>query len=113
MIRQEGSQNFLNLNLYLCRAIAPQGSPVVLQDQNGLFYAPDISTLAFPGLYYPAPPPFIPFMSQHGSTSRPTTATVAPTTSTTAVTTGSVSSPLRSPRSDGSFEQLSDAPQQS
>src|ERR1700759_1525579 len=106
MIRREERQNFLNLNLYLCRAIAPQGPPVVLQDQNGLFYAPDISTLAIPTYNYPTPPPFIPFMSQHGSTSQLTTASVAATTVPSAATTGPSSSSLRGHGSDGSLEQL-------
>src|SRR6201995_5172469 len=106
MIRREGSQNFRNLNPYLCRAIAPQGPPVVLQDQNGLFYAPDISSLAIPTYHYPTPPSFIPFMSQYGSTSQSSTTPVAPTTIPSAITSGPSSSPLRSNGSDGSFEQL-------
>src|SRR6201995_1011932 len=83
MIRRKESQNFLNLTLYLCRAIAPQSPPVVLQDQNGLFYAPDISTLAIPSYHYPTPPSFVPFMSQYDSTSQSTTTPVATTTSVT------------------------------
>src|ERR1700759_255504 len=106
MIRREGSQNFRNLNPYLCRAIAPQGPPVVLQDQNGLFYAPDISSLAIPTYHYPTPPSFIPFMSQYGSTSQSTTTPVATAATTNAITTGSSSNPLRSDGSNGSFEQL-------
>src|ERR1700760_1163487 len=112
MIRREESQNFLNLNSYLCRAIAPQGPPVILQEQNGLFYAPDISSLAIPAYNYPAPPSFIPFMSQHGSTSQSTATPIAPTTSDTN-TAGPSSSPLRSHGSDGSFEQLVEDSQQS
>src|ERR1700759_93390 len=106
MIRREGIQNFLNLNSYLCRAIAPQGPPVVLQDQNGLFYAPDISTLALPTYHYPTPPSFIPFMSHNGSTSQPATTPITTATTTNAITAGPSSGPIRSNGSDGSFEQL-------
>src|ERR1700760_2212886 len=106
MIRREGSQNFLNLTLPLCRAIAPQGPPVILQEQNGLFYAPDISSLALPTYHYPTPPSFIPFMSNNGSTSQFTTTPVAAATVSPAITAGPSSSPLRSNGSDGSFEQF-------
>src|ERR1700760_1032983 len=106
MIRREESQNLLNPNLYLCRAIAPQGPPVVLQDQNGLFYAPDISSLAIPTYHYPTPPSFIPFMSQYGSTSLSTTTPITSATTTDAIAAGPSSSPLRGHGSDGSFEQL-------
>src|ERR1700760_4087773 len=103
MIRREESQNLLNLNSYLCRAIAPQSPPVVLQDQNGLFYAPDISSLAIPTYHYPTPPSFIPFMSHNGSTSQSATAPITTTTTTNAITAGPSSGPLRSNGSDGSF----------
>src|ERR1700760_3590774 len=103
MILREESQNFLNLNLYLCRAIAPQGPPVVIQDQNGLFYAPDLSLLAFSNYHYPTPPSFIPFMSQNGSTSQFTTTPITTATTTNAITAGPSSGPLRS---HGSYEQL-------
>src|ERR1700760_2960694 len=112
MIRQEESQNFPNLNLYLCRAIAPQGPPIILQDQNGLFYAPDLSSLAIPSYHYPTPPSFIPFMSQHDSTAQSTTTSVAPTANNTN-TAGPSSGPLQSHGSDGSFEQLVENSQQS
>src|ERR1700760_2979292 len=112
MIRREESQNFLNLNLHLCRAIAPQGPPIVLQDQNGLFYAPDLSSLAIPSYNYLSPPPFIPFMSQHDSTAQPSTTSVAtnPNITNTARPSGS---PLRSNGSNGGFEQLVENSQQS
>src|ERR1700759_4804679 len=112
MIRRKENQNFQTLNLYLCRAIAPQGPPVVLQDQNGLFYAPDINSLAIPSYNYPSPPSFIPFMSQHDSTAQPSTTSVAanPNTTNTARPSGS---PLRSNGSDGSFEQFVENSQQS
>src|ERR1700759_2189251 len=113
MIRREGNQNLLNLNPYRCRAIAPQGPPVVLQDQNGLFYAPDISSLAIPAYHYPTPPSFIPFMSNNGSTSQFTTTPVATTTVSSAITAGPSSGPLRSNGSDGSFEQLGENSQRS
>src|SRR6201995_5901213 len=112
MIRREEIQNLLNLNPYLCRAIAPQGPPVVLQDQNGLFYAPDISTLAIPSYHYPTPPSFIPFMSQYDSASQSTTTPVAATTSITNIP-GPSSGSVRSHGSDGSFEQLVENSQQS
>src|SRR6201995_3758453 len=112
MIRQEESQNFLNLNLYLCRAIAPQGPPVVLQDQNGLFYAPDLSSLAIPSYNYPSPPSFIPFMSQHDSTAQSMITPVASTANNTN-TSGPSSGPLQSHGSDSSFEQLVEDSQQS
>src|ERR1700759_2190249 len=112
MIRRKENQNFLNLNPHLCRAIAPQGPPIVLQDQNGLFYEPDISSLALPTYHYPTPPSFIPFMSQHDSTSQLTTTPVTPTANTT-VTAGPSSSSLRGHGSDGSFEQFVEDSQQS
>src|ERR1700760_869349 len=96
MIRREESQNFLNLTLYLCRAIAPQGPPVILQDQNGLFYAPDVSSLALSTYHYPTPPPFIPFMSYNGSTSQSATTPITTATTTNAITAGPSSGPIRS-----------------